>query len=73
METTLLNQGLQLMLVGMGTVFFFLTVLVIAMTVMAVLVRRWTPVPAQPVSDEEIAAMTAAIAMHRRNSPRDPE
>ena len=66
MESTLMNQGLELMLVGMGTVFVFLTVLVIAMSLMASLVARFAPTVAEGVTDEEVAAITAAIAAHRR-------
>lgn len=66
MPPTLLDQGLMLMLVGMGTVFVFLTILVAGMSAMAWLVNRLTPVPATAgASDEEVAAMTAAIAQHR--------
>ena len=65
MEATLLDQGVTLMLVGMGTVFVFLTILVIAMTLLASIVRRFTPVVEDAVSDEEVAAITAAIARHR--------
>ena len=65
--TTLLEQGLSLMLVGMGTVFVFLTALVLAMTVMAGIVKRMTPRVEEAVSDEEVAAITAAIALHRKN------
>ena len=66
MQPTLLDQGLTLMLVGMGTVFVFLTVLVAAMTLMATVVTRLLPgQAAEPVSDEEIAAITAAIAQHQ--------
>ena len=65
--TTLLEQGLSLMLVGMGTVFVFLTALVVAMTVMAAIVKRMTPRVEDAVSDEEVAAITAAIALHRKN------
>ena len=65
--TTLLEQGLSLMLVGMGTVFVFLTALVLAMTVMANIVKRMTPRVEEAVSDEEVAAITAAIALHRKN------
>jgi oxaloacetate decarboxylase gamma subunit len=69
MQATLLDQGVSLMLVGMGTVFVFLTVLVIAMSLLAAVVRRLTPVTEELVSDEEVAAITAAIARHRtRNS-----
>ena len=55
------------MLVGMGTVFFFLTALVIAMTAMAAIVKRLTPVAEMVVSDDEVAAISAAIALHRKN------
>lgn len=65
--TTLLEQGLSLMLVGMGTVFVFLTALVLAMTAMARIVKRLTPRVEESVSDEEVAAITAAIALHRKN------
>lgn len=65
MQSTLIEQGLTLMLVGMGTVFVFLTALVIAMSLMATIVRRLTPAPEVTVTDEEVAAITAAIAMHR--------
>lgn len=65
--TTLLEQGLSLMLVGMGTVFVFLTALVLAMTAMAGIVKRLTPQVEESVSDEEVAAITAAIALHRKN------
>jgi oxaloacetate decarboxylase gamma subunit len=68
MEATVLNQGLTLMLVGMGTVFVFLTLLVIAMTLMAAIIKRLTPVSDAGVSDEEVAAITAATAMHRKKN-----
>ena len=57
------------MLVGMGTVFVFLTALVVAMTLMAGIVRRLTPAVASDISDEEVAAITAAIAQHRKKHP----
>ena len=66
MQPTLIDQGLNLMLVGMGTVFVFLAVLVAAMSVMAAIVRRFTPTaPDAGASDEEVAAIMAAIALHR--------
>ena len=67
MEPGLLDQGLTLMLVGMGTVFVFLTALVAAMFVMSSLVNRFHVAPAsdQP-TDEEVAAIAAAISAHRR-------
>ena len=69
MQSTLLDKGIELMLVGMGTVFVFLTLLVIMMTVMAQVITRLTPAAEEAVSDEEVAAISAAIAQHRhRNS-----
>ena len=53
------------MLVGMGTVFVFLTLLVAGMSLMSTIIRRLTPITAELVSDEEVAAITAAIAVHR--------
>lgn len=67
MESALLARGVELMLVGMGTVFVFLTALVLAMTAMASLVKRVTPRVGESASDEEVAAITAAIALHRKN------
>ncbi len=72
METDLLTQGVELMLVGMGTVFVFLTLLVGATTLMSRLVMRLQPDSAgaegSAASVEEVAAITAAIARHRRKS-----
>jgi oxaloacetate decarboxylase gamma subunit len=69
MEQNLLIEGVMLMLVGMGTVFAFLTVLVAAMTAMAAAVRRYRPslAPAAAISDEEVAAIAAAIRRHRQS------
>lgn len=66
MQADLLDQGLTLMLVGMGTVFVFLTSLVIAMTLMSLLLRETKAAAPDGVSDAEVAAITAAIAAHRK-------
>jgi oxaloacetate decarboxylase gamma subunit len=71
MPADLIAQGFELMLVGMGTVFVFLTVLVFATTAMSRLVTRFfppeeVPVVVKGVSAEEVAAITAAIARHRQ-------
>lgn len=68
MQASLLNQGITLMLVGMGTVFVFLTVLVTAMTLMASIIKRMTPAVPAGVSDEEVAAISAAIAQYRNKN-----
>lgn len=68
MEQSLLNQGVTLMLVGMGTVFVFLTALVIAMSLMTMVTRRLQPaLQSDDISDEEIAAIGAAIRRHRNS------
>jgi len=70
METSLLDQGIKLMLVGMGTVFAFLTVLVLGMSLMSTIVMRCTPVMRDGASDEELAAITAAISQHRNKTKK---
>jgi oxaloacetate decarboxylase gamma subunit len=66
LETSLLDQGITLMLVGMGTVFTFLTILVIGMSMMSSIAMRLARVESDcDPSEEEIAAITAAIAQHR--------
>ena len=69
MEGSLLNQGVLLMLVGMGTVFVFLTLLVAAMSALSAVVMRFSP-PAPALdgpSADELAAITAAVEHHRRS------
>ncbi|MEM7500931.1 MAG: OadG family protein [Pseudomonadota bacterium] len=73
----LVDAGVQLMLIGMGTVFVFLTALIGVTTLMSSAVNRFfpeaTPVataggdPSEP-SAEELAAIAAAIATHRQAS-----
>lgn len=67
MTNSLIDEGLKLMLVGMGTVFVFLTALVIVTTLMSRLVMRFQPKPtAADITDEEVAAISAAVTQHRR-------
>jgi len=69
MEGGLLNQGVLLMLVGMGTVFVFLTLLVLAMSILSRAVMKFSPPPVAvdgPTADE-IVAITAAVEHHRRS------
>ena len=68
METELFDQGLMLMLAGMGTVFAFLTTLVMAMTLMSKTLGRFQrEVPDEGATAEEVAAISAAISKHRNN------
>lgn len=54
------------MLAGMGTVFTFLTALVLVMTLMSgVILRMQRSDTEAEISDEEVAAISAAIARHR--------
>lgn len=69
MQNDLLDQGVTLMLAGMGTVFAFLTVLVVAMTLMSRLIMRLQRAASTTeASDDEVAAISAAIAEHRRKN-----
>jgi len=65
MNSDLLNQGLELMLAGMGVVFVFLSLLVAATTAMSRIVMQFQRGNASPDKEEEIAAITAAIIQHR--------
>jgi len=60
------------MMVGMGTVFVFLTLLVAAMMLLSRIAMRSLPAnTSSGVSEEEVAIITAAIAQHRNNkTPR---
>ena len=55
---TLMAQGLELMLVGMGVVFVFLIILVGVTTLMSALVQRFGQAPVAP----ESAAPSGAVA-----------
>lgn len=76
MQESLMQQGVELMLYGMGTVFVFLTLLVILTSTMSVLLGRFvkpepavaspTVRPAGATDDKQlIAAISAAIHKHR--------
>lgn len=78
MGGTLLRQGLDLMSFGMGTVFVFLTVLVITTTLMSRIVSRFFPearqsmavtsrtsVAVKPVDEKTLKIIQAALDKHR--------
>lgn len=49
MQQDIMQQGVDLMLFGMGSVFIFLTVLVIATAIMSSVVQRFFPEAPAPV------------------------
>lgn len=79
MDTTLLNDGVFLMVIGMGTVFFFLTILIGAMSInekILKIIGKYFPEEIPEVNrpkkkidtkDEEIAV---AIACAIRNTQK---
>lgn len=80
MQDSLIDQGFNLMLFGMGTVFVFLTILVFATTLMSKLVNRFGGPLEEPPSQESsapatvtsqpspqiMAAIKSAITEHRK-------
>ncbi|WP_444932683.1 OadG family protein [Microbulbifer sp. JTAC008] len=78
MQETLLQQGLDITLFGMGIVFTFLLLLVIGTGIMSRVISRYFP-EAEPVSDAPSptagndkahlhAVIKAAIEQHRKRS-----
>jgi len=78
MQETLWQQGMDLMLFGMGTVFVFLTLLVIGTMIMSTIITNHfaeEPEPVtgrgtgqtdgSPVSTRTLAVIQAAISAHR--------
>ena len=78
MESTIITQGLDLMLYGMGTVFAFLTLLVGVTLVMSRLVNRLVPedmevitatlqlpLVSETIEPHIIKAIQAALEQHR--------
>ena len=68
----LVSEGLNLAMFGMGTVFFFLTMLVLATMLMSRLaapdsVGPHEDSPATGLDKKKLAAITAAIHQHRKN------
>ena len=66
MDTDLLGEGVELMLIGMGTVFVFLSLLVFAMSLLSRVAARFGVDDAEP-TEEEVAAISAAISKHRQS------
>lgn len=83
METNIISDGFILLVLGMGFVFLFLGLLVIAMNVMTAIINRFptnetiartnavgsSAAPAAiSVDPNVLAAIRAAIAQHRENN-----
>jgi len=68
MQDNLIEQGLNLMLFGMGTVFVFLTILVFATTLMSKLVSRFFP--AEQIIESELDSMPSNIATANLPKPQ---
>ena len=74
----LVAQGIELMLLGMGTVVVFLALLVSATTLMSRTINRFWPLAARTAAvttdsptPEEVAAISVAMAAHlQKQSPR---
>lgn len=66
MQDNLLQQGIDLMVYGMGTVIVFLTILVILTGIMSRLVQRYFPDPVvvEPKKSRAPAAAGAAVEPH---------
>jgi oxaloacetate decarboxylase (Na+ extruding) subunit gamma len=71
----MLSSGIELMLLGMGMVYAFLAMLIVAIHVMSRLVRRYFPEMPAKFSDQAIvagndkaviAAITAAVHQYRK-------
>lgn len=73
--TELMSSGIELMLIGMGIVYLFLTMLVVVINIMSVLIQRFFPeVPPNTlivptivtgVDKSTIAAISAAVHAYR--------
>ncbi|MFT5483605.1 MAG: oxaloacetate decarboxylase gamma subunit [Halieaceae bacterium] len=77
MQESLINQGVELMIFGMGTVFVFLVLLVLATLLLSYLVNAFgladaevDPLPQgqSPIVGNRrlVAVVTAALTLHRK-------
>jgi oxaloacetate decarboxylase gamma subunit len=82
MQGSIVNQGVELMLFGMGTVLVFLSLLVVSITLMSWILQRYFPEPEVPAtaapssgtlgatpSDANLVAVISA-AIHRHRSKK---
>ena len=76
MEANLIIEGFKFMVLGMGTVFAFLVIMIVCMNIMSSVIHKYFPEPQAssdaPASTQQkdnkkiVAAITAAIAHHRQ-------
>ena len=66
-----MSEGVSLMLLGMGTVFVFLSVLVFAVTLMSKLIMAWSKTESSSeqigVPKNHVAAIVAAIDLYEKD------
>lgn len=77
-QSSLLAEGTNLLMLGMGFVFVFLVFLVFATTLMSKIVTRFSPPPApkaakktvapKSANDDQLIAVLAAVAHHHKVS-----
>lgn len=83
MEANLVVEGLKFMVLGMGTVFLFLVILIFMMNLQAKIIQRFFPEPkegavavvptkqapqTQESKNNKVAAIVAAIIEDKKNS-----
>lgn len=81
MQDSLMSQGVDLMVTGMGTVLIFLAVLVVLTTIMSRVMSRYFPEPvieapvrakvatsSQPVDPTTLKVLQQAISKHREKT-----
>jgi len=72
----LINQGLQLMALGMGTVFLFLSLLIFVITLVSRVIQKYELKTEQPVGtsssshDDLVDVISAAVQQYRSDHPR---
>ncbi|MDQ7001040.1 MAG: OadG family protein [Mariprofundus sp.] len=72
----LINQGLQLMALGMGTVFLFLGLLIFVITLVSRVIQKYELKAEAPAStstsshDDLVDVISAAIQQYRSDHPR---
>ena len=75
MDTNLVVEGIKFMVLGMGSVFLFLIIMIISMNIMSAIIHKFFPEPKPIIPGMEdqaqdnkkiVAAITAAITHHRQ-------